>query len=399
MLFVCVSRRPVFLSRLAVALILAALGGVAVANKTTAPVVTSASVSAPPTETQQTPALKTPSNAAVADKRIDQRVDKRINPRTPLASTTQDPLERLQERLAERLGARMAMAQAKDGSELRVVSRPAGDAAMLKPVAAGKTTVRPRVSVALTRTLTGALTGTAASSTKVGSSSSTMPSGHWSYEGASGPHAWAHLKPEYAACGKGERQSPIDVRDGIQVQLDAVQFHYQAPNFRVLDDGRTVKVLVGEGSAVEVAGQRYELTHLQFHRPAEVHVNGKVFDMAVHLVHQDSQGRKAVVAVPLQRGHAHSVVQMVWNNLPLEKGVEQRARAPLDLLALLPIDQRYITFMGSMTTPPCQEGVLWVVMKNPVTISEYQEAVFSRLYPMNARPVQALNGRMVKESE
>lgn len=329
----------------------------------------------------------------------DVLADKRINPRPPAASATpqpvapkiQDPLERLQERLAERLGARMAAAEAKDGSELRVVSRPVGDAAMVKPVVAGRTAVSSRVAAK------GA--GAAVSSAKVVSSPHATPTSQWSYEGASGPQAWAGLKPEYATCGKGERQSPIDVRDGIKVQLDAVQFHYQAPDFRVLDDGRTVKVLVGAGSAIEVAGQRYELTHLQFHRPAEVHVNGKVFDMAVHLFHQDNQGRHAVVAVPLQRGNAHPAVQMVWNNLPLEKGVEQAARSPLDLLALLPLDQRYITFMGSMTTPPCQEGVLWVVMKNPVSISEYQEAVFSRLYPMNARPLQALNGRMVKESE
>ncbi|MFM8901254.1 MAG: carbonic anhydrase [Burkholderiales bacterium] len=341
--------------------------------------------------TDNTPTPKAATNNVLADKRI--------NPRTPAAPATaaavvpktQDPLERLQERLAERLGARMAAAEAKDGNELRVVSRPVGDAAMVKPVVAGRTAVSSRVAAK------GA--GAAVSSAKVVSSPYATPTSHWSYEGASGPQAWAGLKPEYAACGKGERQSPIDVRDGIKVQLDAVQFHYQAPDFRVLDDGRTVKVLVGVGSAIEVAGQRYELTHLQFHRPAEVHVNGKVFDMAVHLFHQDGQGRQAVVAVPLQRGSAHPVVQMVWNNLPLEKGVEQAARSPLDLLALLPLDQRYITFMGSMTTPPCQEGVLWVVMKNPVSISEYQEAVFSRLYPMNARPLQALNGRMVKESE
>ncbi len=367
--------------------LLGSLGGGVAAEKTPAP---AAAAPANP-EATKAPAPKAASNDVLADKRINPRTPP--VPATPAAvlPKTQDPLERLQERLAERLGARMATAEAKDGNELRVVSRPTGEAAMIKPVSTARTVVRPRVA-----------TGSAAASSatvKTNGSPGTWSAQAWSYDGATGPEAWAQLKPEYAACGKGERQSPIDVSDGIKVQLDAVQFHYQAPDFRVIDDGRTVRVLVDAGSSIEVMGRRYELKHLQFHRPSEVHLNGKAFDMAVHLVHQDAQGRSAIVAVQLERGSAHSVVQAVWNNLPLEKGVEQPARSPLDLLALLPADQRYIAFMGSMTTPPCQEGVLWVVMKHPVGISSYQIDVFSRLYPMNARPLQAMNGRMVKESE
>ncbi|MFM2447948.1 MAG: hypothetical protein RIS44_398 [Pseudomonadota bacterium] len=387
MLFTSVFYRLRHAKQWAVAFALTGICMAAMAEKTTAP----APVVPAATETKPATAAKTTTNDVLADKRI--------NPRTPPAPATPaavvpiapDPLERLQEKLAARLGARMATAEAKDGNELRVVARPTADAAMVKPVSAVKTVVKPRSTAS----------STAASSvvTKINGSTGVLPAHLWSYIGANGPEAWAELKPEYAACGKGERQSPIDVRDGIKVQLDAVQFHYQAPDFRVIDDGRTVRVLVAPGSSMEVMGRRFELKHLQFHRPSEVHVNGKAFDMAVHLVHQDVDGRSAVVAVQLERGSAHSVVQAVWNNLPLEKGVEQVARAPLDLVALLPADQRYITFMGSMTTPPCQEGVLWVVMKQPVGISDYQVAVFSRLYPMNARPLQAVNGRMVKESE
>jgi carbonic anhydrase len=366
---------------------LVGVGTTAVAEKTATPV----AVPAKSGEANKSPALKTATP--------DYLADKRINPRTPPAPATaaavllktQDPLERLQERLAERLGARMATAEAKDGSELRVVSRASGAPEAAKPPLAVKTVPRPRGGVGLPST-----TASAAKSAALANMALSTP---WSYDGASGPQAWAQLKPEYAACSKGERQSPIDVRDGIKVQLDAVQFHYQAPDFRVLDDGRTVRVLVAAGSSMEVMGRQFELKHLQFHRPSEVHVNGRAFDMAVHLVHQDTQGRTAIVAVQLERGSAHSVVQAVWNNLPLEKGVEQLARSPLDLLALLPADPRYATFMGSMTSPPCQEGVLWVVMKQPVGISDYQVAVFSRLYPMNARPLQSVNGRLVKESE
>jgi len=100
----------------------------------------------------------------------------------------------------------------------------------------------------------------------------------------------------------------------------------------------------------------------------------------------------------LDRGSAHPLVQTVWNNLPLEKGDEVAARSTMDLNDLLPTDRRYYTYMGSLTTPPCSEGVLWMVMQQPVTISNEQIAVFSRLYPMNARPIQSASGRLIKQS-
>lgn len=313
--------------------------------------------------------------------------DKRLNPRTPAPAAAsaapppviQDPMDRLQERLAERLGARMAAAESKNAGELRLVARSAPGEVVGKGANAaggGKATARRPPPAA----------------------ASAMPVA-WAYDGPGGPGQWAHLKPEYAGCGKGERQSPIDIRDGIRLQLDPLQFAYQAAEFRVIDNGHTVRVNVSGGNTLDVMGRRYELKHFQFHRPSEVRIDGKAFDMSAHLVHQDAEGRTAIVAVLLERGNAHPVVQAVWNNLPLEKGIELAARSPLDLNALLPTDKRYATFMGSMTTPPCQEGVLWMVMKTPVTLSDYQLAVFARLYPMNARPVQSAHGRLIKESE
>ena len=348
----------------------------------------------------------------------DYLADKRINPRTPLppaaasgASGTagaagaaptavappasapslppvrQDPMDRLQQRLAERLGARMSAAENKKDGELRLVAREAGPpgkpggkgaAAAAPPSGAGRAAVRP------------------------GAAGAAVPAAApvaWSYEGAGGPAHWAGLKPEYAACGKGERQSPIDIRDGLKLQLEPLRFAYQASGFRVIDNGRTVRVNIAGGNRLDVMGRRYELKYFEFHRPAEVRIEGKAFDMSAHLVHEDAEGRVAVVAVPLERGAAHPGVQAVWNNLPLEKHAELAAPSPLDPATLLPQDGRYATFMGSMTTPPCQEGVLWMVMKTPVAVSDYQLAVFSRLYPMNARPVQPAHGRLIKESE
>ncbi len=221
---------------------------------------------------------------------------------------------------------------------------------------------------------------------------------HWSYQGADGPQAWAQLRPEFARCSKGLRQSPIDIQDGIKVQLEPIAFDYRPGPFRVVDNGHTVQVNVAPGSSIEVMGRRYELVQFHFHRPSEERVDGKQFDMVVHLVHKDPEGRLAVVAVLLESGSAQPVVQSVWNNLPLEKNDEVAVRTALDPSGLLPADRSYYTYMGSLTTPPCTEGVLWMVMKNPQPVSPDQIGIFMRLYPMNARPIQASSGRLIKES-
>ena len=221
---------------------------------------------------------------------------------------------------------------------------------------------------------------------------------HWSYDGSGGPDGWGEMNPEFSKCATGKRQSPIDIRDGIRVSLDPVQFDYKPSAFRVIDNGHTVQVNVAQGNSIEVLGRRYDLVQFHFHRPSEERIDGKQFDMVVHMVHKDIDGRLAVVAVLLERGPAQPIVQAVWNNLPLEKGEEVPAKPMLDLNALLPAQRGYFTYLGSLTTPPCSEGVLWMVMKNPVPVSTEQIAIFSRLYPMNARPIQAAGGRLIKES-
>lgn len=221
---------------------------------------------------------------------------------------------------------------------------------------------------------------------------------HWSYDGDASPDQWARLSPEWASCSTGSRQSPIDIRDGIKVDLEAVRFEYRPSTFTVIDNGHTVQVNLPPGNAIVVAGKRYELLQFHFHKPAEERVNGKPFDMVVHLVHKDLNGKLAVVAVLLEKGSAQRVVQNVWNHLPLEKGDPVEAGVPLDPSDLLPAERGYYTYMGSLTTPPCSEGVLWMVMKQPVGISQEQLAIFARLYPMNARPLQASSTRLIKES-
>ncbi len=231
-----------------------------------------------------------------------------------------------------------------------------------------------------------------------GRTAATPESVRWAYDGKTGPHAWGRLRPEFATCGNGQRQSPIDIRDGVALDLEPLQFDYRASAFAVIDNGHTVQVNVAPGNFIEAQGTRWQLQQFHFHRPSEERLDGRRFEMVVHLVHRHDDGRLAMLAVLLERGAAQPLLQTVWNHLPLEKHEEATARVMLDINQLLPDDRRYYTYMGSMTTPPCSEGVLWLVLQKPVQLSDRQIDIFARLYPMNARPVQSASGRMIKQS-
>lgn len=220
----------------------------------------------------------------------------------------------------------------------------------------------------------------------------------WAYEGEGGPSHWARLRGEYAACGSGKRQSPIDIRDGIAVNLESIKFDYRLALFRIIDIGHTVHVKLAPGQGLTVMGKRYELQQLQFHRPAEERINGRSYDMSAHLVHRSEDGQVAIVAVLLEKGAEHPLIQTLWNNLPLEQGVEFASEDAIDANSLLPENRAYWTYMGSLTMPPCTEGVLWMVLKQPAQVGAEQLAIFSRVFRGNARPVQASNGRLIKES-
>ena len=225
---------------------------------------------------------------------------------------------------------------------------------------------------------------------------------HWSYEGDTGPQAWGKLQPDFNVCALGKRQSPINIEDSATLQgpAEALQFHYQASGASVVNNGHTIQVdMLGENS-ITVRGSNYKLVQFHFHHPSEERVNFKGFAMVAHLVHKNPEGQLAVVAVLLEPGAANAVINTVWTYMPLDTG--DRVRMPadsLDLTALLPADQRYYQFLGSLTTPPCTEGVLWIVLKTPTALSREQIKLFSQLFPNNARPVQPLNSRPVREAQ
>lgn len=221
---------------------------------------------------------------------------------------------------------------------------------------------------------------------------------HWGYSGLGAPENWAKL-PGNALCGSGKRQSPIDIRGGIKVDLEPIKFDYRPTQFRITDNGHTVQVDVAEGNTITVMGRSWQLVQLHFHRPSEERVSGKSYEMSMHLVHRDYANNLAVIAVLMERGPEHPVIQTLWNHLPLDTGLSvEPPNVAIDLMKLLPERRDYYTYMGSLTTPPCTENVLWMVFKEPILVSPEQIGIFARLYPNNARPVQPANDRLIKES-
>ncbi len=221
----------------------------------------------------------------------------------------------------------------------------------------------------------------------------------WSYAGANGPAKWAKLEKDFAACALGKTQSPIDIPDAEarKGDLPPLLFDYRPSPLRIVDNGHTIQVNYAPGSTISVAGKRYELVEFHFHKPSEEKISGKAHDMEAHLVHKGSDGKFAVVAVLLDAGKENALIKALWANLPQTKDKENAVDAvKVNALDLLPRDKGYYTFAGSLTTPPCSEAVTWFVLKTPMPISADEIARFSRSYPMNARPVQELNGRDIQ---
>jgi carbonic anhydrase len=223
---------------------------------------------------------------------------------------------------------------------------------------------------------------------------------HWTYKGETGPKDWSRLESDYATCGVGRTQSPINIKDAKTMDLPALHFAYQPVPLNIIDNGHSVQVNYPAGSTLSVGDKSYTLKQFHFHHPSEEHVNGHKYDMVAHLVHADAEGHLAVVAIFMKKGHDNPFIGTLWKNLPSvkEQAVELDGTI-INAKDLLPANQGYYTFAGSLTTPPCSEGVTWYVMKEPVEISGEELASFAKLYPMDARPIQATNGRNILQSK
>ena len=225
----------------------------------------------------------------------------------------------------------------------------------------------------------------------------------WSYDGPIGPAHWGDLDPDYAACKEGREQSPIDIQDAKVSKLPTIRFEYKSGPIKIINNGYTavrVNYAPGNGNFLIVGDKRYELTQFHFHRPSEEYIHGLPSDMEIHLMHVDSDGKVAAVAVLLKAGGANATIQQLWQYMPMVVGDEHEIPdVEVNPAGLLPKDMSYYTYMGSQTAPPCTEGVIWFVLKTPVEVSADEVDAFARLYPHDVRPIQPLNGRVVRQSK
>ena len=226
------------------------------------------------------------------------------------------------------------------------------------------------------------------------------PPPHWSYGGNTGPDKWGSLGKDFATCSLGQRQSPIDIRKTVKADLPPIQFAYKPTPLTIVDNGHSIKVDAPEAGGITVDEEYYALMQFHFHKPSEEKINGKAYELVAHLVHQSKEGKLAVVAVLMEAGKKeHGLNRTLWTHLPLEQDKPiSRRDVKIDPGQILPAKQGYFTFLGSLTTPPCTEGVLWLVLKNPAQVSKEQLAGFATIYKNNIRPVQPINNRVIKES-
>ena len=216
----------------------------------------------------------------------------------------------------------------------------------------------------------------------------------WGYEAENGPDVWNCLSTDFLLCSEGTHQSPIDLANPKAARLPAIAFNYRPTALNIHNNGHTIEVASSAGNWIEVGGARYELLQFHFHAPGEHTVAGKSFDMEVHLVHQDENGTLAVIGVLIEQGAENAAFAPLWAHLPDAPGPAQHhENVAINAEGLLPAARHAYRYDGSLTTPPCSEGVRWFVLTTPVELSEAQISAFNTILHGNNRPTQPLGER------
>lgn len=221
---------------------------------------------------------------------------------------------------------------------------------------------------------------------------------HWGYSGHAGPEHWGELSPDYHACKMGQMQSPIDLSNANAVADVAVKMDYKPVALNILNNGHTVQFNVGNGSTLTTSsGKSYQLLQVHFHTPSEHVVDGKPYPLEAHLVHKSDDGALAVIGVFFAEGKENAALAGVFKHLP-EQVQEPVAHedVTMDPRALVPETPHLYRYMGSLTTPPCSEGVNWFVVKQAQEASAEQIAALTKAFGgANARPSLERNNRLV----
>ena len=212
----------------------------------------------------------------------------------------------------------------------------------------------------------------------------------WNYIGSNSPEHWAEISPDFIKCAEGHFQSPIDIESysSYEEKSGNLQFHYHPSMIDELNNGHTIQCDLEEDNIIIANGNEYHLKQFHFHEPSEHHLDGIIFPMEVHLVHADTNGKLAVVGVFIKEGKENEYLKQVWDNMPKQVDMHMHPKEPCDLPHLLPENKSVFHYSGSLTTPPCTEGVEWFVMKEPISLSKAQIKKFGELYYGNNRPIQ-----------
>lgn len=228
-------------------------------------------------------------------------------------------------------------------------------------------------------------------------STGAMAQAHWGYSGENGPEHWAQVTPEFGACA-GKNQSPVNLQGFIDAKLAPIPFNYKSEGREIVNTGHSVQINYTPGSTITVDGIAFELKQLHFHAPSENMIEGKSYPLEAHLVHASAKGELTVVALMFKEGASNPALEEAWKQLPAESGDKAVLNTPFRAERLLPKKHEYFRFNGSLTTPPCTEGVRWIVMRQPLTASKQQIEAFKALmeHPNN-RPVQPINAREILE--
>jgi carbonic anhydrase len=218
---------------------------------------------------------------------------------------------------------------------------------------------------------------------------------HWDYDGRTGPAMWGALDPAWHTCQDGVAQSPIDIEPRAG-SASPITFRYKPTAAAILDNGHTLQVNLAAGNSIEIDGKSYALLQLHFHMPSEHTIAGEHYPLEAHLVHQDATGKLAVVGVLFDAGGDSKALAGLWAKWPRKVGAEEKLAKLFDPSAVLPETRTVFRYPGSLTTPPCTEGVVWNVMRRTLADARQHLDAFGRHYPHNARTLQANNDRKIE---